>query len=110
MIFLGGEKEEADLSRINLSSVLKDEQKIIIPYIVLEEEQTKSTNSQTNKTSYNLSSKININYANQNELEKLTGIGPSMASRIISYREENGLFNAIEDIKNVNRNWRCQIW
>ena len=66
MIFLGGEKEEADLSRINLSSVLKDEQKIIIPYIVLEEEQTKSTNSQTNKTSYNLSSKININYANQN--------------------------------------------
>lgn len=50
------------------------------------------------KTNTNL---ININTATQTELETLTGIGPSTALKIINYREENGKFNTIEDIKNV---------
>ena len=45
---------------------------------------------------------ININSATQTELETLPGIGPSTALKIIKYREENGKFNSIEDIKNVN--------
>ena len=44
---------------------------------------------------------ININTATQTELETLTGIGPSTALKIIKYREENGKFKTIEDIKNV---------
>ena len=46
--------------------------------------------------------KININTATQKELQKLTGIGESIALRIINYRKENGKFNTIEDIKNVS--------
>ena len=46
--------------------------------------------------------KININTATQTELETLSGIGPSTALKIIKYREENGAFSAIEDIKNVS--------
>lgn len=45
--------------------------------------------------------KININDATQSELESLSGIGPSMAAKIVSYRDKNGLFKTIEDIKNV---------
>ena len=45
--------------------------------------------------------KININDATQSELESLSGIGPSMAAKIISYRDKNGSFKTIEDIKNV---------
>ena len=45
---------------------------------------------------------ININTATQTELETLPGIGPSLALRIINYREENGKFSSIEDIKNVS--------
>lgn len=45
--------------------------------------------------------KVNINTATQTELETLTGIGPSTASKIIEYRKENGSFKTIEDIKNV---------
>ena len=45
---------------------------------------------------------VNINSCTQTELETLPGIGPSIALRIIKYREENGKFNNIEDIKNVN--------
>lgn len=44
---------------------------------------------------------VNINTATQEELETLTGIGPSTALKIINYREEAGKFKTIDDIKNV---------
>lgn len=47
-------------------------------------------------------SKVNINTATQTELETLTGVGPSTASKIIKYREQNGKFKKIDDIKNVS--------
>ena len=47
-------------------------------------------------------SKININTASENELLNLPGVGPSTASKIISYREQNGEFEKIEDIMNVS--------
>jgi competence protein ComEA len=45
---------------------------------------------------------IDINSASQSELETLPGIGPTTARKIIDYREENGPFQAIEDIMNVS--------
>lgn len=45
--------------------------------------------------------KINLNTATQTDLESLPGIGPSLAERIIAYREQNGPFKAIEDIQKV---------
>ncbi len=45
--------------------------------------------------------RININTATQAELESLPGIGPSLAQRILDYREQNGPFKTIEDIQNV---------
>lgn len=44
---------------------------------------------------------MNINTANQSELDELPGIGPSIAERIIEYREEHGNFEKIEDLQNV---------
>lgn len=46
--------------------------------------------------------KVNINTATQTQLETLPGIGPSTASKIVSYRKENGKFKSIEDIKKVS--------
>jgi len=47
------------------------------------------------------SQKVNINKASQAELMKLKNIGPVTAERIISYREDNGVFRHKEDIKDV---------
>ena len=46
---------------------------------------------------------ININTANKAGLEKLPRIGPATAKNIIEYREQNGPFKNIEDIKKVKR-------
>ncbi|MBR3887480.1 MAG: helix-hairpin-helix domain-containing protein [Clostridia bacterium] len=45
---------------------------------------------------------INLNTATAAELETLTGIGTSTAKKILNYREQNGKFKSIEEIKNVS--------
>jgi len=45
---------------------------------------------------------VNINTAPQEELVLLPGIGDATALKIIEYREKNGSFKSIEDIKNVS--------
>lgn len=46
--------------------------------------------------------RVNLNTANSSQLETLPGIGPVLAGRIIEYRQENGSFQRIEDIKKVS--------
>ncbi len=45
---------------------------------------------------------VNINTATVQELTSVSGIGESRALAIIDYREKNGRFGSIEDIKNVD--------
>ncbi len=106
IILAGGQTENSDLSKVNLAYELSDGEKINIPSIfddistyiyndagenVLEE----SNNNFNNE-------KININTASTTDLEKISGIGPSLAQKIISYRNSNGKFESIDDLKNVS--------
>lgn len=106
----GGVTEFADLSKVNLAFVLSDGQKVEIPNVNdnVENFMYVTDNSGDNIIVDNGNKlneggdKVNINTASQTELETLTGIGPSTALKIIEYREENGKFKKIEDLKNVS--------
>ena len=117
----GGLTENADTSVINLSKKITDEMVIIIysKSEVKDFEKTKETekivqekcikkdenalkNDACITDSVKTSGKVSINTATKEELMTLTGIGDSKAEDIIKYREENGLFKTIEDIKNVS--------
>lgn len=99
----GGLTDEADLTNINLAYILEDGEKIYIPKKGEQtDENVDNSNSSLSKNSNNSKQiKVNINKASQEELEKISGIGPSTALKIINYRKENGKFTSKEDIKNV---------
>lgn len=46
--------------------------------------------------------KINVNLADESEMQKLPGIGPVLAKRIVDYRKANGKFNEPDDLIKVN--------
>lgn len=105
----GGTTQKADLSKINLAYVLSDGQKVRIPSVNDKENIEYVTQNSGNNTliedgnnNINLGGgKVNINTATQTELETLTGIGPSLAARIIEYRGQNGKFKKVEELRNV---------
>ncbi|MFH0919241.1 MAG: helix-hairpin-helix domain-containing protein [Fibrobacterota bacterium] len=45
--------------------------------------------------------KININRAGVENLARLKGIGPALASRIIAYRNTHGAFKSVSELQNV---------
>lgn len=119
----GGIKENAELADINLAYPLEDGMKIYIPtkeeaelnkkeniqinnYVTSSSGginlQESESNTQSKSTTPTSKEKVNINTATKEELDTLPGIGPSIALKIIEYREQNGKFNSIEEIKEVS--------
>lgn len=45
--------------------------------------------------------KINLNEASAEQLQTLDGVGPATASAIIEYRDANGGFERVDELKNV---------
>lgn len=103
----GGLTENADISNVNLAYIVEDGIKIRIPSTT--DEKNKEYISKDigegiivdEENGNNNNTVININTANETELEELPGIGTSIAGRIVEYRNKNGKFKSIEDIKNV---------
>ena len=99
----GGFTQDAAEEYINLAQELEDGQQVYIPTLEEALEQGLSAGSSASSSGTDSSDGlININTATSEQLQTLSGIGESKAAAIISYREENGDFGSIEDIKNVS--------
>ena len=120
--------QEANLDSMNPAEKLKDGQKVSVPYkslplptgstVVGNPSSVVSSGTGINTGSINganagsvnsgsvnpvsAGGKININTAGETELDKLSGVGPALAGRIIQYRTEHGPFARPEDLQNVS--------
>ena len=97
----GGFTNQANQSVVNLALPVQDGLQLFVPAIGQPAPTPVSVplSSPSNPPSAN--ALININTATAEQLDGLPGIGPTTAGYIITYREENGLFESIEEIINV---------
>ena len=100
----GGITDKADLSKVNLAYELLDGQKVYIPSINDNKEEYLFIDAGENvlEDENVQNGKININTADSSLLQTINGVGESLAGKIIDYREKNGKFKNIEDLKNVS--------
>ena len=100
----GGFTQEADISDLNLAEKLSDAEKIDVPKIILESDQSINEENMEESIISNEEDNtglININTASKEELKELKGVGDTLANNIIEYRSHTK-FESIEDILNVS--------
>ncbi|RSD24155.1 hypothetical protein EJA10_19820 [Mesobacillus subterraneus] len=95
----GGLTKEADPATLNFAMHVHDEMVVYVPRMgeQVVEAVTQSTGGQPQGKDT-----VNLNTAGKDVLETLPGIGPSKAEAIIKYRETNGPFKKIEDLKEIS--------
>ena len=111
----GGALRSADLESINLAQTISDTEQVYVPIQKvsrprvttaprLRPQRTTPTTLPTTDggSAGSLTTRlINLNTATASELDSLTGVGPSTAKAIISYRTKKGSFTKVEDLLNV---------
>ena len=108
---VGGASAEADTQQLNLARVLTDGEQIRVPRIgeVLPEpapqpggDAASGARTAPGKSGGGgASGTININTASASELEKLPGIGPALAQRIVEHRDSHGPFASVDALTDV---------
>lgn len=104
----GGLTGEAADGFLNMAEIIQDGMKIFVPSV--EEVENGQAAAMTGSggfagsgtSSSEKTPKVNLNTASKEQLMTLRGIGESRAEDIIRYREEHGLFRAIEEIMEIS--------
>ncbi len=115
----GGPLPDADVEQINLAQPLGDAMKVTVPHkgqTVAGESfvsnDAPSVSATHHRRSHGRSSRssahklaegqtLDVNTASAEELVQLPGVGPSLAQRIVDYRQQNGPFQTVDDLQNV---------
>jgi competence protein ComEA len=112
----GGAKADADLESLNLAATIEDGSKIYVPPTAASSASsaprpTSAPAGKTRKSSSRSSAVVklrnpgdgvvHINSADANELQRLPGVGPSTAQRIMEYRAQVGHFTRVDQLDDV---------
>lgn len=94
----GGFLENADVKKVNQAMKLRDGQQIIVPIVG----ETVTSGAKPSDSSSSASTeKVNLNTAEVGDFNKVSGVGPKKAEKIIAYREKNGNFKSIDELSKV---------
>lgn len=98
----GGVSEEADTTQVNYAQKVKDQMIIYVPKKGEPVPQSLETLQESAPAQQNQEEKINLNTATEAELQTISGIGAKKAQEIIRFRDEQGPFKTVEELKNVS--------
>lgn len=107
----GGFNEHADRNHVNLAKKVTDQEILYIPVQgeVAGNPATNLVNSDSNSNGESKNgpddkasgAKINLNEADATKMQTINGVGQKKAEKIIDYRNQNGPFKSVDDLKNV---------
>ncbi|MGV6980735.1 helix-hairpin-helix domain-containing protein [Bacillus pumilus] len=97
----GGFTSKADTIEINQAAKLEDSMMIYVRKQGEAEREAQTAGADA-PSGNEKSQGVNVNQADAAELQTINGIGPAKAEAIITYREEHGEFQQIEDLRNIS--------
>ena len=99
VMLAGGLTKNAEERQLNLAEKLTDQQMVYVPNKKGAKEMEVAETKQSGQAQNDL---IDINTADSEQLQELSGIGPAKAQAIIEYRDENGPFKSVDELKEVS--------
>lgn len=96
----GGPKPRADLTSTNLAARVQDGQQVVVPVRGAAAPAAAAGSAAVAGESVG-AGPISLATATQAQLEELDGIGPTLAARIIEYRDARGGFRSVEELGEV---------
>lgn len=90
----GGVRLDSDVAALNLAAPVRDGEQIVVPFLNADPGAARNLGIAAD-------GRVRINVASAQELQRLPGVGPVLAERIVSFRDQHGLFSAIEDLLDV---------
>ena len=100
----GGLSRKADLASVNLAAPLQDGQQVLVPEAGAAPAAASGTSRTTGSSVAGAApaAPISLSSATTEQLDTLDGIGPTLSERIIEYREANGGFQSLEELREVD--------
>jgi competence protein ComEA len=96
----GGPTPRADLTVVNLAAELQDGQQIVVP--VRGAAPATAPGAAGAGTAGAPGARIHLSTATVEQLDEIDGIGPTLAQRIVEYRDANGGFGSLEELAEVD--------
>jgi competence protein ComEA len=94
----GGPTRRADLAKVNLAARIEDGQQIVVPR---RGAAAPASEAEGSGGAAGAGAKVSLAGATVEQLDGIDGIGPTLAKRIIEYRDEHGGFRSVGELREV---------